>query len=124
LGRSSDLVRKLLTFAAAALLTLRPFPMAARPPNKETHNLKEGHKQQRKSLKQQQRAEKQALEQHPQTPESRKRFKHDMKEQRRMVKQVQKTETRQLKEGRRASKQATGASKHRESRGGYPETGR
>jgi TolA-binding protein len=109
---------RLLTVAlAVAFLTLPVGTLAsAPPPDQEMHNLKRGHKQQWRSLKEQQRAEKDALALHPQTREQRKRFKQDMKAQRRLVRHVQKTEIRGLKESRRSAKRLGRASKHRERR--------
>jgi hypothetical protein len=113
-------MRKFLILAAAGACLAFPFsPLRAAPArDQEMRNLKQSHKQQWKSLKTQQRAEKNSLEQHPQSPESRKRFKQEMKEQRRLVAQVQKAETRGAKDGRSAAKHPGRPAKHREARGG------
>ncbi|HXJ97154.1 MAG TPA: hypothetical protein VMT20_30310 [Terriglobia bacterium] len=110
------LMRKLSMLGAAVpfFFLLTGTLALARPINQEMRSLKRAHKQQWKSLKEQERAEKDALERHPQTPESRRRFKHDMNEQRRLVKQVQKSEIRGLKESQHASKHETSRAKHTE----------
>jgi len=110
------LMRKLWTFGAAVpvCVLLVGSLASARPANQEMHNLKRAHKQQWKSLKEQERAQKDALDRHPQTPESSKRFKQDMKEQRRLVKQVQKSEVQGLKQGQHAAKHQTSRAKHTE----------
>jgi hypothetical protein len=109
--------KRLMAVAAVAFLTLLAGALAvARPASQEMHNLKRAHKQQWKSLKEQERAEKDALERHPQTPESRKRFEHDMKAQQRLVTQVQKGEIRGLKESQRAAKGQAGHTKRTEAR--------
>ncbi len=87
-------MRKLSTFAVALAFLSFPLgtPAGARPPDQEMHNLKRGHKQQWRSLKEQQRAEKGALLLHPQTRQSLKQLKLDMKGQRRLMRQEQEKE--------------------------------
>lgn len=99
-------------------LTFVLFAPVAAGADQEMHNLKQGHKQQWRSLKEQQRAERNALARHPQSREERKRFKHDMKAQRRLVRQVQKTEVRALKESHRSAKRLRRATRGREARVG------
>lgn len=116
--RERDVMRKLQIFAVALAFLSFPLraPAGAQPPDQEMHNLKQGHKQQWRSLKEQQRAEKNALWQHPQTRQSLKQLKLDMKGQRRLMRHVQKNEIRGLKESQRSAKRLTRASKHREAR--------
>ena len=107
----SNATLRLLALAPAAVFLPFALLAPAAAADQEMHNLKQGHKQQWRSLKEQQRAERQALARHPQTREARKRFNQDMKAQRRLVRQVQKVETRGLKESRRAAKRLGRASK-------------
>lgn len=74
-------------------------------PNREMKELKKRHKEQRKMLKQQQRAMKKVVGQHARSSDSRMRFKHDLKMQRQMLHRSQKDETRRLKENRKSPKQ-------------------
>jgi nitrate reductase cytochrome c-type subunit len=77
---------------------------AAPVPDQETHKLKENDKAQRKTLKQQQRAMRDAVNQHPQSPESRRRFEHDMKSQRCLLNSKQRSASRNLKQTRKSAK--------------------
>jgi Spy/CpxP family protein refolding chaperone len=109
-------MRRLLTVAPAAVFLTFALLTPARAADQEMRNLKQGHKQQWRSLKEQERAERNAFARHPQTREARKRFNQDMKAQRRLVRQVQRTETRQLKASRLEAKRVGRASKRSRAR--------
>lgn len=89
----------------AVVFTAAPRTLKAVPvPDQEPHNLKKSQKAQRKTLKQQQRAMRDAVNQHPQPPESLRRFKHDMASQRRLLNNKQKSASRNLKQARKSAK--------------------
>jgi hypothetical protein len=71
---------------------------AAPPRNQELHNLKHLQKAERKQLKQQERATRRVMRQHPVTQQERARMKKDLKMQRHLLKTSQKEAVRNLKQ--------------------------
>jgi hypothetical protein len=99
-------MRKLLAgFGAAILLVLPLGKLPAAPfPNQEMKELKKRQKEERRMVRQQQHAMKRVMGQHPQSSDSRARFKHNMKMQQQMLHRSQKDVTRRLKENHKSVK--------------------
>ena len=91
--------------ALAAFLAI-PFPTSSAAPRAYSQQkaLRRRQKAERKQLKQQQAAMKKVMSQHPQSAESKKRFRQDMKMQRKLLHRKQKEETRRIKNNHRAQK--------------------
>jgi small-conductance mechanosensitive channel len=88
-----------LSLAVVLSLVLPTIYLSAFPrSHSQMAALKHRHKQERKMLREQQRAVKRVMAQHYQSAEARQRFKHDMKMQRELLQKKQKEETRKLKE--------------------------
>ena len=98
-------VRKLLACLGAAILAVLPLGShrAAPFPSQQTKALKKRHKEQRKTLKQQQGAMKRVMAQHEQPSDARRRFRQDLKMQRQMLQRNQKEETRRFKQKHQAA---------------------
>ncbi len=106
-GRRSPM-KKLLACLGAAIFALVPVvSIAALPlPHQEMKALRKQHKEQRKTLKQQQRAMKRVMTQHDLPSESQQRFRRNLKMQREELRRRQKDETRRLKHSHKAAEQA------------------
>ena len=96
-------------FLLLAVLTLAigSVPKTAKAggaPNREMHELRRQQKQQRKMFAGQQRAMKNVMKRHPQSPEQHRRFQHNMKMQRQLFRREQKAEVRNLKQERKSAK--------------------
>src|SRR5579863_10322217 len=93
-------MRKILMLVTMVVLMGTPLAAAnvAGGPGPQGHQLKKRHKEQRKTIKQQQRAMKNVVSQHPQSSEERQRFKHDLKMQRQLLRKNQKNESRNLRQ--------------------------
>ena len=103
-------MRKLLLFLLLSALTLGFSPGALRSAparSYQTRQLRKQHKEQRKDLKQQQRAMNKIMDQHGLSDDQRKRFKNDMKMQERLLHKSQKDASR--KQAPKAAKAASQA---------------
>jgi hypothetical protein len=92
-------MRRVLVLLAAAVLLGSPLETltASRGSNSEMHQLKKRHKEQKKALRQQQRAMRNVMSQHERSSDDIERFNHDLKMQRQLLRKDQKDETHNLK---------------------------
>jgi hypothetical protein len=104
-------MRRFLLILLAVVFLGGGISKAAPFPDQEMHNLKKQQKAQRKQIKEEQRASKRAMSQHPVTKEERTRMKKDLKMQRQLLKNSQKQAVRSLKQSRKPLKPHAAAAK-------------
>ena len=90
-------------FTVVALGTAAGALEAANPRHKYSYSLNKAHKQQRKQLKEQQRAVKQTMSRHPLSSDARRSLNRELKAQKKALHNQQKSESRMLEAGHKSA---------------------
>jgi len=105
-------MRKTLLLALAAIFLAAGMSKAAPPSSQDVHNLKKQQKAEWKQLKEQERASKSAMRQHPVTKEERARMKKDFKMQRQLLKRSQKEAVKNMEQSHKPLSPRAVAARH------------
>jgi len=99
-------VSTMVLLGAATMMSISGAIYARPAADQQTRQLKRQQRQQSRQLKEEQHATKAVMNQHPTTPEARKRFNNDLKMQRHMLRNSQKADRRTAKENQELAKKA------------------